>query len=65
MSLPEELHEIEEKLLSLFQNGRYQDMEATADDMLKELESRRLSAAVKAYLLTRRGQAKYMQVRLK
>ena len=65
MSLPEELQEIEKTLLSLFQNGRYQDMEAAADDMLKGLESRRSSATVRAYLLTRRGQAKYMQVRLK
>ena len=64
MSSPEELHETEKKLLSLFQNGYYQDMEAAADDMLKGVESRQASEKVKAYLLTRRGQAKYMQVKL-
>ena len=55
--------DLEEKLLSLFQNGHYQGMEAAADDMLKGVESGRWSEAAKAYLLTRRGQAKYMQVR--
>lgn len=64
MSLPEELQEIEKKLLPLFQNGYYQEMEVAANDMLKGVESRGSSEREKAYLLTRRGQAKYMQVKL-
>ena len=64
MSWPEELRQMEGKLLLLFENGLYQDMEAEATDMLKEMESSRLSKTAKGYLLTRRGQAKYMQVKL-
>ena len=64
MSWPEELRKMERKLLLLFENGLYQDMEAAATDMLKEVESSRLSEKTKGYLLTRRGQAKYMQVKL-
>ena len=64
MSWPEELRKMERKLLLLFENGLYQDMEVAATDMLKEVESSRLSEKTKGYLLTRRGQAKYMQVKL-
>ena len=65
MTPAEEIVEIESKLLPLFKNGHYEDMEAAADDLLKEVESRQSNAKVKSYLLTRRGQAKYMQVNYK
>ena len=64
----DEVVEIENALLPLFKNGHYEDMEAAANDFLKEVESRHpkmSNAKVKSYLLTRRGQAKYMQVNYK
>ena len=68
MTPAEEVVEIENTLLPLFKNGHYEDMEAAANDLLKEVESRQSkmsNAKVKSYLLTRRGQAKYMQVSYK